>query len=419
MKLIDIIKTSNTNLLRSKLRSFLTVLAIFIGTFTLTLTTGLGEGIRDFVFKQVSAIRAEGIIIVFPASRFGGSNPLEIKEYNPEKQRQVNPTRTLTDEDLKNLEEIANIKNVFKVYNTIPEYITREGQGKYEIPPFDPHIEGYKTPLAAGRVPNIDKNNEIILAYSYLKPLGFDKPEEAVGKKVIIAFKDNQGSLQEFEYEVVGVLVNSLSGAFTRANISEIERLSLIQTKVDRGASSILVTTDPKLTKKDFEKVKEDIRAKGYIATSIEDQINQLNAIINVIQAVLNGFAVIVILAGAIGIINTLLMAVYERTREIGLMKALGMKSGEIFIVFALEAVLLGFWGGVIGITVGMGVGHLVNYIASYTLLKDLQGFNLMAFPLVAVLPILLGTMIVGLLSGTLPAIKASKLNPIDALRYE
>jgi len=419
MKVIDIIKTSNTNLLRSKLRTFLTVLAVFIGTFTLTLTTGLGEGVRDFVNKQISAVSADGLIAVFPTGGFGGSNPLEIKEYNPDKQKQTISATTFSDDDVTKLKEVKNVKDVLKVYNALPEYITREGQKKYEMPPFDQHIEGFETPLAAGRVPDVNKNNEVVLAYSYLKPLGFNNPEDALGKKVKVGFKDNKGELKEFEYEIVGVLVNSLSGAFTRANLAEIERLSLYQTKRDTGAISLVVATDPKLSKDDFNQVKKDIRAKGYSATSVDDQINQLNTIIDTIQTVLNGFAMIVIIAGAIGIINTLLMAVYERTREIGLMKALGMKSGEVFTVFAIEAVLLGFWGGLIGILTGIGVGYLVNYVASATLLKDLHGFNLMAFPLIATLPILLGTMVVGLLSGTLPAIKASRLNPIEALRYE
>lgn len=420
MKILDITKTANTNLFRSKLRTFLTVLAVFIGTFTLTLTTGIGEGVRDFVNKQISSVSAPGIISVFST---GGvtENPFgDVKEYNPDKKKdQTVSATTFSQSDVDKLKPIENVKDVQLVYVPVPEYVTRDGQKKYNIPALDQNVDGFETPLAAGKVPNPNADNEILLSYQYLSPLGFDKPEDAVNQKIKIAYKNIKGEVKEVEYTITGVLVNSLTGSFIRVNLSELQKEAIYQADRDPGAIAMVVLTDPKLASDKFEQVKKDIRAKGYAASSVEDQLNQLNTIISTIQAVLNGFAVIVIIAGGIGIINTLLMAVYERTREIGLMKALGMKSSEVFSIFAIEATLLGFWGGIIGIAGGIGLGFLINYFASTTILKDLQGFNLFAFPFASMLPILLGTMIVGLLAGTLPAIKASRLNPIEALRYE
>ena len=419
MKFLDIIQTANTNLLRSKLRTVLTILAVFIGTFTLTLTTGLGEGVRDFVNKQISSVSAEGVIVVVATGGFGNENPLEIKEYNPDKKEEAVATSTFSDEDLSKIKGVKNVKDVVPAYTVLPEYITREGSKKYELPPLDFHVDGVTTPLAAGRNPESSKNEEILLSYNYLQPLGYSKPEDALNQKIKIAVKNVKGEIKEFEYTIVGVLVNSLTGAFTRANAGELKNLSIYQNQRDIGSTSLAVLTDPKLEENVFDQVKKDIREKGYTANSVEDQISSLNTIIDTIQTVLNSFAAIVILAAGIVIINTLLMAVYERTREIGLMKALGTKSGEVFYMFAIEAILLGFWGGVIGIFAGVAAGFGINALASATLLKDLQGFNLMAFPWMSILPILAGTMIVGLLAGTLPAVKASRLNPIEALRYE
>lgn len=420
MKTIDLIKTSNTNLFRSKLRTFLTILAVFVGTFTLTLTTGLGQGVRDFVNKQISSVSAPGIISVFSTGG-AGENPLgEVKEYDPnKKQDQTVSTTSFSDPDIEKIKQIPNVRDAQLVYVPIPEYVTREGQKKYNVASLDQNVDGFETPLAAGRAPDPKNDSEILLAYQYLAPLGFNKPEDALNQKVKIAYKNIKGEIKETEYTIVGVLVNSLTGSMIRVNLGELQKESVYQTQRDTGAIAIVVLTDPKLEKDKFDQVKKDIRSKGYTATSVEDQLTTLNTIINTIQSVLNGFAFIVIIAAGIGIINTLLMAVYERTREIGLMKALGMRSTEVFSIFALEATLLGFWGGILGIACGMGLGYLINNIASNTLLKDLQGFNLMAFPLVATLPILFGTMIIGLLAGTLPAIKASRLNPIEALRYE
>jgi putative ABC transport system permease protein len=419
MKIKDILQSSNTNLFRSKLRSLLTILAIFIGTFTLTLTTGLGEGVRDFVGKQLSSVSADGILTIVSTAGFGGGNPLGISEYDPDKQDQTVSTTTFSQEDINRIKEIENIIDVLPVYNALPEYITREGQKKYELPPLDQYIEGFETPLAAGRDPNPNNNEEILLAYSYLEPLGFENPEDAIDQTIIIAFKDITGEVQEFEYKIVGVLVNSLTGAFTRVNIDEIRKLSDFQYKRDTGAFALVATFDPDISEEKVSEIKRELSSKGYTGITIDDQINQINAIIDTIQIVLNFFAIIVILAAGIGIINTLYMSVYERTREIGLMKALGTKSSEIFYIFAFEALLIGFWGGLAGIVIGVLVGFGVNTVASATVLSDLQGFSLMVFPFLPNVLILFSTMLLGLIAGTFPALKASRLDPIEALRYE
>ncbi|BDQ04992.1 MAG: permease [Candidatus Dojkabacteria bacterium] len=420
MKVIDIIQTSNTNLLRSPLRTFLTILAVFIGTLTLTLTNGLGSGVKDFVNKQVSAVNAPGLITITPALRFS-SNPLgEPEEYNPDNQKDDTlSTVSLGQEDIDKIKSITNIKAVYPVYRPKAEYITRDNDKKYTINNLEQYIEGLETPLAAGRFPDPNKNEEILLSYKYLGVLNFNEPSDALGQSVKIVYKNILGELKERTYTIVGVSANSLAGSVTRINLNELKEISYWQIGREQGSPILFAQTDPNLSKDELTKLKQELREKGYNGSSLEDQINQINTVIDTIQLVLNAFAIIVIIAGGIGIINTLLMSVYERTNEIGLLKALGMKEHEVFIIFAIEALLIGFWGGVFGIIAGIIVGYGINYFASTTILKDLEGFTLMIFPVQSIIPILLGTMFVGLVAGTLPAIKASKLNPIDALRQE
>jgi putative ABC transport system permease protein len=134
---------------------------------------------------------------------------------------------------------------------------------------------------------------------------------------------------------------------------------------------------------------------------------------------VLKIFGGIALVAASIGIINTLLMSVQERTREIGLDKALGMSNGRVFMNFAAEAIFLGFWGSLFGIIVWFLIGKGVNFITHETILSSLPSFQLIIFRPLDLVGITVVIMFIALLAGVLPARKASKKDPIDSLRYE
>ncbi|BDZ47265.1 ABC transporter permease [Naasia aerilata] len=149
------------------------------------------------------------------------------------------------------------------------------------------------------------------------------------------------------------------------------------------------------------------------------DQLGSFQAVISGIIAVLDAFAVIALLAAGFGIVNTLLMSVQERTREIGLMKAMGMRGSRVFALFSTEAVYIGFLGSAIGSALGILVGVGVSDVLGRTVLKDLTGLQLVAFDPVSVAVVILLVMAIAFLAGTLPAVRAARQNPIDALRYE
>lgn len=130
-------------------------------------------------------------------------------------------------------------------------------------------------------------------------------------------------------------------------------------------------------------------------------------------------FGAIALLAASFGIINTLYMSVQERTREIGLMKAMGLSSGKVFTIFSVEAALIGFLGSLLGILGAVGAGSLINQIAADSFLKSLTGFTLIQFSASSSAVIILVIMGIAFLAGTLPARRAAKLDPIESLRYE
>jgi len=151
----------------------------------------------------------------------------------------------------------------------------------------------------------------------------------------------------------------------------------------------------------------------------VSDQLGTFTAVIDGIVLVLNAFAVIALLAASFGIVNTLLMSVQERTREIGLMKAMGMGSGRVFTLFSLEAVFIGLLGSAIGAVVAIVVGTAVSAQLASTLLSDLPGLQLIAFDPVSIVLTTLAVMAIAFLAGTLPAARAARADPVESLRYE
>lgn len=416
MKLLEIIKTANSNLLRSKLRTLLTILAIFVGSMTLTLTAGLGSGVQDYINKQTDSISLKDSLTILP-SAFGAPNNLNgVIEYNPDKETTITNV-FLTQGDIKKIQKVDGITEASLLFAPKPEFITREGQKKYRDDFIDVFIKNLEMPLASGSLPK--EKNQMILAYKFVEALGFKNPQDAVGKTINYTFKNMYGEPKDVTLTVSGVQLNNLTGSQNRINQDLAQEMFTYQFGTTDASQYGIAYLQKDTPKEKVEEIKKALKELGYNAQTFEDQIQSINTILKYMQLSVNMFAIIVILAASIGIINTLLMAVYERTREIGLMKALGMKGREVFALFAVEAASLGFWGGLIGSIVAIIIGFVLNRLAQGSFLKGFEGFTLFIFPQFNIIGIILGTMIIGLLAGTLPAIKASKLNPIDALRYE
>ena len=181
-----------------------------------------------------------------------------------------------------------------------------------------------------------------------------------------------------------------------------------------------MVATFPSsFTTSQISNLENELKAKGYTGQTIKDRENTIFTALNVIIIVFDMFGAIALLAASFGIINTLFMSVQERTKEIGLMKALGMSPRRIFTLFSIEAVLIGFWGSILGVGFAALIGKAVNAIGRHGFLKDFSGLSLLTFPLTTIAAVIIGIMLIAFLAGTLPALRASKKDPIEALRYE
>ena len=167
------------------------------------------------------------------------------------------------------------------------------------------------------------------------------------------------------------------------------------------------------------QEVKDKLEEMGYSSMTLTDTVSMIKSFFDAITTVLTIFGAISLLAASIGIINTLYMAVQERTREIGLMKSMGLSKAKIFGMFSIEAIALGFWGGILGLIIAYITRSVVNPLASRTFLAGLPGFTLVEFNPLYLVIIIVVVMVIAFLAGTLPARRAAGKDPIEALRYE
>ncbi|MGN6204647.1 ABC transporter permease [Humibacter sp.] len=430
MKTGDLIASAVQNTFRSKLRTTLTVIAIFIGAFTLTLTSAIGTGISGYITTQVAAIGSTDSLTVTKAQSAQASTGSGPQKYNPDSASsgQVGElarggAAALTASDITTIKNVVGITSVTGNTGINPSWISYAAGGKWVVT-MNP-VRNIKADLASGaQLENGSNQNQIVLPTTYLHNLGLGTAKDAVGKTVTIGIKDYLGSMHEVDATIVGIQNATL---FTSgASVNDTLRGSLVTAQttgkpaaVATTYGSATATIAKDATPRQIATIKTDLKNAGFTGQTVDDQLGSLLTVINGIVGVLDAFAVIALIAAGFGIVNTLLMSVQERTREIGLMKAMGMGNGRVFTLFSLEAVFIGFLGSAIGALAAIGLGTLISNRLSATLLSDLPGLHLLQFSVASVATIIIVVMAISFVAGTLPARRASRQDPIEALRYE
>jgi putative ABC transport system permease protein len=438
------------------MRTVLTALAIAVGTFALTLTLGASNGARnygDILIKD--NFDPTELIVTKDKNLFSNSNNSLPQEYNPSfgtitsesgASRQV---QMLSDSDLSHLKQINGVSSVRPAISLSLKYITRDGQRKYEATL--QAYSAYKQPdLLAGNIPKILPEHSLILPEGFLNVLGFNTAQSAIGQTVRLGVQrqTNQSALlssllqgnissansslndanntTEIQFKVIAVtkkpssLIQPGTGLYLHSSNSDVMSLNDYTTQGTTNYHKYLTAYVQVLDGTNTAKLNSTqtrIKNAGYSAQSVIDTEKTLTQVITVLQGIVTVFGLIAVVASVFGVVNTMYISVLQRTREIGLMKALGMHKKDINRLFRFEAALIGFLGGAIGSIFAIILGTLLNPWISNKL--SLGDAHLLQFKLDQVGILILVLVVVATIAGLLPARKASKLDPIEALRTE
>jgi len=394
------------NLQKRKLRSWLTMLGIFVSIATLFILVSLSLGLQGAVQEQFRLLGTDKIFIqpgtgfLGPPGSVGGT--------------------ILTEDDAKIVEKVSGVKRIAELvagnakveYNNEIRYFPVYGVSSVGM---DLYFESGGITLDEGRALKKSDAKKVLLGYDFKYNKLFAKPVRS-GNKI---------TLNGVDYKVEGILSQVGNPSDDQNIIMELTDFRNLFNSTGKRVDMILVQVQPgenvsevsdRIAKKLMNYRHVDTKTKDFMISTPEELLQSFQTILSIITAFLAGVAGISLVVGAIGIANTMYTSVLERTREIGVMKAIGARNSDIMWIFLIESGLLGMAGAIIGVLLGFLGGKVIEFIAiNYVHTTLLQ----VATPIYLIVGCLAFGFIVGAVSGTLPAVRASKTNVVDALRYE
>lgn len=421
MTLGDIIRRSWHNIGRAKVRVGLTAAALAVGAATMTLAFAITEGAKDSIEKGFGELKNTYVNVEGFAPKNTAENGVQTTEEAQQAQQQTK-SKSLGVKDAENFKKIEGVEKVIPL--TYFRFDSVELQGKsYKAPTVSPLTPLSMVPsLVAGNRDNL-KDDTVIIPERYAKQAGAKNPSEFIGKSITFVQKGYPAFYtrpatpdKRVTLKVVGITKSSggSGGAVLEQGYMAPETLSKLANEANGSKdpedvyySQILVVTNEKKT----ETVKESLQDQGYSVKTRQDSLGEALKAIAVIRTILLVFAGIAIFTAIFGVVNTQLMSVLERTREIGLMKALGLSRRGILLMFSIEAGWIGFIGSIIGTLIALPFAILLSVLGGDTFDAPITLPNFLLVVIVLV--------VIAMLSGLLPARRAAKLDPVEALRNE
>ena len=399
--MLDFISLAARNIIYRKRRSLLTVVGIFIGIAAVVALVSLGQGLQNSVEAEFENI-GSNTLFVSPGSQFGGSDAPRI-----------------TDNDLAAIRSVNEVDQVGAIVfsTTTAEFRDEAGFVTVLGTPTDETQDLVERSWAleveeGRRIRSTDTSNIVI--GSTVANQAF---EEEIGLR-------SQLTIQGEDFRVVGILQSTGDPGVDQAAILPLpvaqEVLDKQEGRYDQVFASVQTGYEPSEAREQVEKELRNSRnveegEENFDVSTQEDLLDSFNSILSVVRGVVIGIASISLLVGGVGIMNTMYTSVTQRTREIGVMKAIGARREQILAIFLFESGIIGLIGGILGVMVGLLMAVGASFAAT-------QATGITINPYLGaelILGALAFSFVVGMISGVFPARQAARLQPAESLRYE
>ena len=462
----DTLDLAVRNLKQSKLRTALTTLGVSIGIASLAGMVSLGVGLQDqFVGRFTKSGMFDAINVMpgsvgqinfgpQPAARGRGRRAFGRNAQAAQAQAQAQAQgseapRELTEETLKELAALPKVKDVYPTLR-VPVEVKYGGDSEFQLAagiPMSVSGEGAFQSIPHGRFFSSESEAGCMLSLDFAKRMDESNPAKLVGQDITLNYASASGTpiplpglppgVQRVDWKctVVGIAERE-TGPFAAAGGVTGLMIPIAKAKeifLSSMATAQMVMRDPTRASRpypsavvkvrsaaDTQDVEDQIKKMGFSAFSLNDALQGAKRAFIILDIVLSLIGSIALAVSSLGIMNTMVMSILERTREIGIMKAIGGSDADIRRIFLIEASAIGFLGGVVGIVLGWSVGRIINFGANiYIERQGGTAGNLFSLPFWLIGGAIGFSIAVSLLAGSYPAARAAKLDPIRALRHD
>lgn len=440
MKFSDCLKMAFSDLGRRKIRTVLTSFGIAIGAMLVVLMSGFGQGIQKIAMDQIKQMDTMRIIQVKPEQ-----NSSKNSKQNKSEFKKIDNTVLDKFKGMKNVEEVSasidtQIQEVFingkgisevnvKGSNLELPIFLNSQQNEIKLDKKKSKKYGYKS-IIAGEVIKQGDEDSVLLGQGLADKAGIKDYKSIIGKNIEMrVYLPSIPGLPEKDPLIINAKVSGVVNKNYDNGKNVITASSKTASKIqqyyteeenyleEKGYNNISVEVN---TTESVESVDSSIKKMGYVTNSQVESTKTLRTMMTIIKALLTAAGIVVLLVASIGVINTMTMAVYEKTKSIGIMKAQGASRKNISRMFTVQAGSLGFIGGLFGGITALVLGFVINRIVVVYNIGGIQpGMKIIDMNISVFVFTLLFTILVSVAAGMVPARRASKLNPVDSLRNE
>lgn len=409
MSIFDLIYLALRNFKSRRMRTFLTILGMGVGFGTVFFLVSLGYGLQQALLERIT--NSESLLTLDAVTPDPDLVPLDTKR-------------------IRSIEAIANVEEI--AYSADLHGQITQGETSADVTVQAVHeafMRLNNVEVIAGRIPEKEKTNEAVISSATLLLFGIQDPALILNTQLTLTvFVPGQKSVpaenaaDQESIQPVPEIAITPEQSYTIVGVVEDDILPTVMVRRESlgvTPSSYSVVKVKVADSEHLEAVRNRLIELGFSVVALLDTVEQANAIFRIIQIILAVFGMAALVVSAIGMINTMTVALLERMQEIGIMKAIGASDRTIAFLFLTESAIIGMLGGITGVIIGYSAGALFNF--GLNLLAQFlggQSVHIFARPVWFIILIIAFSGIVGFIAGIFPARRAGKLRPLAALRY-